>query len=386
MEKTLRAAFALILLGGCGSSSTADISGVLEVTEVARLSGVEGSDSINPTWEANIGGVDLGHMVNHNGKTFFFYGDSFSSDLAYNPSIPGSGAGWRWNTCSYSTDPDFSDGVTFDGWITDTGGNAREIIHDDRNSPITNIPTGGLSLGNRIYVWYMSMKDWTNPWKNHFSGLAYSENDGQTFNIVSAFQFPNNESGGNFGMVSVCQRSDVSLGEDNHVYLWGTPANRYGGVKLARVDPGQVTNLGAYEYFNGMGGGEPTWTSSEFGAPLIVPARVSEMSVMYNEWAGRWIMLHGWNPGDLPDWNAGHIVLRQAPEPWGPWSDPIMVIDVSGPGGTGLPYGPYLNPLYVENRGETIYFILSKWTPYDVYLMKARLLKEGTSTVEDWGG
>jgi hypothetical protein len=365
--------FSVLLILLVNGLPCAQIAGVLEVTEVARLTGPEASDSINPTWEVNIRGVDLGHMVNHNGKTFFFYGDSFSSDLV--------GDGWRWNTCSYSTDSEPSDGITFDGWIVDGSGNAREIIHDDRNSPITNIPTGGVSIGNRIYVWYMSMKDWNNPWKNHFSGLAYSENEAQTFNIVTSFQFPNNESGGNFGMVSVCQRSDVPLTEDNHVYLWGTPAHRYGGVKLARVDPGHVTDLTQYEYFGGMSGDAPTWISSEFSAPLIVPARVSEMSVMYNEWAGRWTMLHGWNPGDLPDWNAGHIVLRQAPEPWGPWSEPIVLINVSGPGGTGLPYAPYTNPLYVGNGGETVFFTMSKWDPYDVYLMRARFIKEGTSSV-----
>ena len=64
------------------------------------------------------------------------------------------------------------------------------------------------------------------------------------------------------------------------------------------------------------------------------------------------------------------IELREAPEPWGPWSDPIEVL--TGLEAPGL-YGSYMNPLYVENGGETIYFTMSLWNPYDVYVVKATL-------------
>lgn len=63
----------------------------------------------------------------------------------------------------------------------------------------------------------------------------------------------------------------------------------------------------------------------------------------------------------------------EKPAPWGPWSNPILVNPFDLP---GLPYGSYMNPLYVENNGETLYFILSLWDPYDVFLMKVKLIAE----------
>lgn len=368
----------LSILGIPAVSSGAVIEGIQQVTEIARLTGASGSDSMNPTHLAGIGGVDLGVMVVQGQRTHFLFGDSFESELAYT-GAPGTGIGWRWNTLAYSTDADPSDGILFDGWITDNTGRARVVIEDTRNSPITNIPTGAICLGSRIYVWYMSMKDWNIPWKNHFSGLAYSDNGGTNFTIVTSFQFPNNESGGNFGMVSASQRVDAAPSEDDHIYLWGTPAHRYGGVKLARVSPAQIANLAAYEYYGGMSQGQPLWLSSEFTAPLIVPANVGEMSVMYNQWARSWIMLHGSHDNSQPTWDPGDIVLRHAPYPWGPWSDPLVVVDQSA--STGLPYGSYLNPLYVEDLGHSFYFTMSRWDPYDVYLMKVTLSGEGFTSV-----
>ena len=68
------------------------------------------------------------------------------------------------------------------------------------------------------------------------------------------------------------------------------------------------------------------------------------------------------------------IELREAPEPWGPWSEPIEVLSgwETPPGTFGL-YGSYMNPLYVDNGGETIYFTMSLWDPYDVFIVKATL-------------
>lgn len=70
---------------------------------------------------------------------------------------------------------------------------------------------------------------------------------------------------------------------------------------------------------------------------------------------------------------SGVIELREAPEPWGPWSDPITVVTRGGPY-TGC-YGAYLYPAFFENNGETIYFNMSLWGPYNVFLMKATFVK-----------
>jgi hypothetical protein len=64
------------------------------------------------------------------------------------------------------------------------------------------------------------------------------------------------------------------------------------------------------------------------------------------------------------------IVIREAPELTGPWSDSQVV--VSGDKYPAL-YGAFLHPWFSD--GETIYFNMSQWVPYNVLLMRAQLVK-----------
>jgi hypothetical protein len=66
------------------------------------------------------------------------------------------------------------------------------------------------------------------------------------------------------------------------------------------------------------------------------------------------------------------LVIREAANLWGPWSPPLPL--ASDQGFPGL-YGAYMHPWYVENDGETVYFTMSQWGPYAVFLMKAKLAK-----------
>ena len=64
--------------------------------------------------------------------------------------------------------------------------------------------------------------------------------------------------------------------------------------------------------------------------------------------------------------------VGEAPEPWGPWSVGLPL--VSGRAYPGL-YGAYMHPWTLEDGGETVYFTMSRWGPYSVFLMRARLVK-----------
>ncbi len=166
-------------------------------------------------------------------------------------------------------------------------------------------------------------------------------------------------------MVAASLRSPLENAQDRHVYLWGTPGGRFGGVKLARVLPEQIEDRAAYRYFDGTANGNPQWTANEAAGDMLVSSGVGEMSVMYNPAVGAWTMLY-FNE------NNASFEIRQSSTPWGDWSDPVRVARSSqAPGGL---YAPYMNPLYVENDGETIYFTMSLWNPYDVYLAKATLV------------
>lgn len=354
--------------------SRAAIVGVVKAEEVARLTGAKGSDSMNPTWKVGIGGTDLGHMVDFRNRVYFVFGDTFSSEQAQlGDEAPKHE--WRWNTLAYTTDTLPSDGITFSGWVTDKNGQAREIIHDNRDHPITNIPTGGIAVGDRMILWYMAMSFWGTEkdpcWRSHFAGLAWSE-DGETFHIQKDFQFPE---GSNFGMVAAAKGDNDPKLHDGFVYVWGTPSNRCGGVKLARVRPRDITDKTVWRYYAGLKDGKTVWAEREEQGRIVVPPRVGEMSVMYNRWAGVWTMMYlTFLKGQNPMLHTGRIVLRQAPEPWGPWSDPIKIVKPS-PYLGGF-YGSYMNPVYTENNGETVYFTMSLWDPYDVYLWKVKFWKE----------
>jgi len=362
MSRTL-VALALTTISLMAAADESAARDILDVTNVQIVSRLTGPGSINNTQAVAIGGTDLGHMVNHGGRTYFLFGDTFSGDT------PAQGGLWRSNVMAYSTDLSPSNGITFDGWVTDGAGLAREVIQSGRTSPITEIPTGAVSIDDRIYSWYMAVNWWgpAGQWTANYAGLAYWKEGDEAFTVVDSFAFPGN---GNFGMVAASFRTDPIAPTDNHLYVWGTPAGRLGGVKLARVEPQDVTDVSAYEYFGGLDAGQPTWVQSEFDAPLIVGPTVGEMSVMYNEALQSWTMLY-------LNHDQYAIEIRQAPEPWGPWSDPVEVAT-----GTQFPglYGSYMNPLLVENGGRTMYFTMSLWGPYDVYLVKATFL-----TAADFG-
>jgi D-arabinan endo alpha-(1,5)-arabinofuranosidase len=88
---------------------------------------------------------------------------------------------------------------------------------------------------------------------------------------------------------------------------------------------------------------------------------VAELSILYNVHFGQWIGLHH-------DEARAAIVLRTAERLTGPWTTGQVV--VSGAEFPGL-YGGFLHP--DSASGPTIYYAMSQWAPYNVYLMRTTL-------------
>jgi hypothetical protein len=149
---------------------------------------------------------------------------------------------------------------------------------------------------------------------------------------------------------------------------------------------------------------------------------MGEMSVSWVGAIGRWVMLYNCqrDSHDPQHPDPGRIQARMAEKPWGPWSDPVDILDpradplasnpaYTGPRGDGAwcrfiyapgagvehppcadslndnlwqqggPYGPYIidrytTPTTTANEAEIV-FTLSTWNPYNVVLMKARLVR-----------
>jgi hypothetical protein len=217
---------------------------------------------------------------------------------------------------------------------------------------VTVIPTAGIAVGSRMFLHYMAVKSWDEPghWTLNRSGWGYSDDRGETWTQPETAVWKGDT---HFGMAGLVEH-------ESYVYLFGTHGGRYGGVQLARVpaDPDAVLDLSSYAYWSGS-----DWSNDMANAVEIVPAPVGELSVAWNDFLGRWIMIY------LDEPRRG-LVIREAPDLTGPWSEPLMLVDSAN-----FPslYGSFLHPW--GSDGEVIYFNMSQWGPYNVMLMRARLVK-----------
>lgn len=238
--------------------------------------------------------------------------------------------------------------MTLDGMLPDIVGNARLVLWKAPED-VTLIPTYGIAIGERMYLHYMAVKEWGAPghWTLNRSGWAYSDDGGERWTQPEDAIWDGDT---NFGQASLVEH-------EGYLYVFGIHGGRYGGVALARVPSNDVLDMTQYTYWTGE-----AWGDDLDSAVEIVPSPVGELSVAWNEFLGRWIMLY------LDEPQRG-IVMRHSEELTGEWSDTTMVV-ASGSGFPSL-YGSYLHPW--ASDGETIYFNMSQWGPYNVRLMRARL-------------
>ena len=334
------------------------------VTDVQQIAELTGAQSINHTNRYNLYGADLGSMFNQGRRTYLAFGDSFG------PRPPGmtggGGTDWRSGTMAYTTTSNPAYGLKFSGWITNRQGSAKEILPSlhVNGVEITKIPTNGVAVGHTLYLFYMSVNHWGPPgiWQANYSGIARSVDRGQQWQFVPGVKWPGSS---NFIQVSAYK---VHGPQGTEVYLWGIPAGRFGGVKLMRVPARDVGKLSHYQYFAGTGSqpnGPPVWSSHRRQAVTIVPSPVGELSVIWDPYLQRWIMMYLQG--------RGNVVMREGMTPWGPWGRAITVATQARYPGL---YGPFMDPRYLGNDGQYVYFTLSRWGPYNVFWMRAKLVKQ----------
>ncbi len=302
--------------------------------EIAQLTGPGSINRTDEKWQ--VGGTDLGSMFMHKGQLVSVFGDTFAKAFTDD---------WRSNAIAFSRDADPSDGITYDRMITDRPGHAKELIDQSAvpGEEVTIIPTYGTSVDGRMYLHYMAVRQWQEPgnWALNQSGMAYSDDDGQTW-TVSDLTWPADS---NFGQVAMVPKGD-------QIYLFGIPGGRFGGVQVARVAKDKLLDASAYRYWDGT-----TWGTDIAAAKTIVPGPVGELSVQWNTHYDTWIMAY---LNDDDSTNA--VVLRTASELTGSWSDEQVV--VTSEEAPAL-YAPYLPPRW--NAGPDIYFALSQFGPYNVF-------------------
>ena len=339
-----------------------------------------GPNSRNHTWPRfGISGADLG-VIWDNGQTggndqvLMAFGDTYGDCT-----VPGQQ--WRRNTLFRSTDHNLSDGVTvpdpafgniYGGSpVADDHPNfSRQIIDslDLEPTEASVIPTAGVSVGTTQYVNFMSVKQWGNPgqWTTNFSAIAVSTDNGETWTVDrSTIRASSGESAPEVPYVSGNQhfQQGAFLRRGGYMYSFGTPSGRGGSAYVSRVPEKAVLDLTKYEYWHQpwLKPGPGSWARNDpSAATAVISAPVSEMSVQYNDYLKKYIVLY------TNFFNS--VVMRTADNPQGPWSSArTLVRSVQVPGGI---YAPFIHPW---SAGRDLYFNLSLWSSYSVMLMHATL-------------
>ncbi|MGB7506790.1 MAG: DUF4185 domain-containing protein [Mycobacterium sp.] len=308
---------------------------------------------------------------------------------------------WIYNTLFRSSDDDLSDGMTIpDGeWFNGNmfGGaplsgptQARPIINRPSWLPnsVTLIPTAGLSLstpdtefGATQYVSFMSVSNWGSAgrWSTNYSAIAYSTDNGENFTIAPESVRYNSIFSGNRNF----QQSAFVKGDDGYVYSYGTPNGRQGAAYISRVAEADILDVSKYEYYkkasSGWFGSSPArWVKgSPSSASAIIGKSggacgqtkpgytVSEMSVQYNDYLQKYIVLYGDQ--------SNNIVMRTSDTPEGEWSEATVLMGQQ----TGGIYAPMMHPWSPSTvgTGSDLYWNLSLWSEYNIMLMRTDLTK-----------
>nr|WP_235870721.1 DUF4185 domain-containing protein [Rhodococcus xishaensis] len=324
------------------------------IGKVERVAKLTGAGSINRTdkrWQVE--GTDLGIMwESAPGQVAIAFGDTIGK--GFHPP-GGQGGDWRSNVLAFSTDQNLSDGMSFDSMVQDSRCHAAELLSSRKmdNVEITTIPTSGFAIGNRQYMSYMSIRTWNSipgTWYTNYGGIAYSDDGGSTWVKDPYARWDNIFGVTNFQVAAMVPAGDF-------VYMFGTPNTRLGAVGLARVPKDEVLNKTAYQYWQ-----DGYWTpvGGYTAATPIVHGPVAELSVRYDESTGKWQMSY-------LDTAKLAIVLREANSPQGEWSDGAPTVSV-----LDYPelYGGFIHPW---SRGSDLYFTISTWSDYNVFLMHARV-------------
>ncbi len=339
---------------------------IRNITRIARVTGTpmlgEALPSPNNTpltW--NVGGTDLGIVWEMQpGNYGIFFGDTFGRNFKPNAANPGpNGGSWRSNVLAFSTDGNLEDGLLFSSMATDVRGDAREIVYGGKdtsgNGNFTSIPTAAIRANGIDYVHYFNIKTWTG-WVTNYSGMYKSVDDGQTWTKCENVSFSSNS---NFGQAGYFKK-------DGYVYMIGTETGRESNARLARFLESDIENQADYEFWNGS---TNQWVKSdESKATNIIDGRIGELSFIYNDKHQKWIIAY-FNSSSY------NITMRLAEDITGPWSEPYVLAT-----GSEYPqlYGSYFHPL--SAHGDNLYFLMSMWLPYNVFLMKVELADMGNFT------
>ena len=336
------------------------------VKMVARVTGdsLPGEQLYHPNRtgaDYDVYGTDLGLMWHLEGNRIgLFFGDTSGKGFVTNKN-GGNGENWRSNVLAFSSDTDMTDGLKFDFMTLDRDGKAHEVCDGAKAHPHvyqTSIPTAAIRAGKLDCVHVMNIYDWGAPkgrWLTNYSTLYTSEDDGRSWRRRNEVTFHPDS---HFSQVAYAKR-------EGWVYMIGTQSGRGDAAYLARFREDKLLDKQAYEYWNGE---RKEWVKEdESAATPILRGPVGEASLMWHQKFKRWILTYNYDPNyDKNPLTKTHAILYCDAEDITQWSEPKVLTTAKE---YPALYCAYMHPL-MDNE-DRIWFLMSLWGPYNVFLMSA---------------
>lgn len=336
--------------------------------QIARLTGEAMSCDtfLNPNNTAkdfDVYGTDLGIMWQMKGKRIgLFFGDTSGEGYIAGKG-GGNGSNWRSNVLAFSTDTRLEDGLKIDDMLLDNEGKAKEICAGGKTNPEkyqTSIPTGAIRANGIDCVHYMNIHDWGGPngrWLTNFSSVYTSTDDGKTWKRQPEVTF---DSDSHFSQVAYAKKGGM-------VYMIGTQSGRGDDAYLARFKEKDLLNMSKYEYWNKD---RKEWVKGdEKAATPIIPGPIGEASLMYHKKFKKWIFTYNYDYAyDKNTQKKGHAIMYRDADDITQWGE--MKTLISEDEYKGL-YCAYMHPL--NDNEDKLYFLMSLWEPYNVFLMSVDL-------------
>lgn len=259
-------------------------------------------------------------------------------------------------------------------YICDEKGNVRQLVPrlpDEHPDKYRIWCLHGCFLGDKVYLYYVKVKMVeTGPLPVNFevmgSGLAVGNRNDLQFERItykgSTLFWKENEP--RFGAAVLVDPIE------EWVYVYGAIQDSRGVQRcyLARVRPDEIEKREKYAYLTSL---KPQWSPNLGKAISIMSDMPNEMSVSFNEYLGCYLAVHSLNL-------TGKIVGRTAPNPWGPWTDPVVLYEVTVHREKPLPYPPLIyagkeHPELSEKKGKVIYITYVEFEEYFPHLIEVAL-------------
>ncbi len=343
---------------------------------------------------AAIGGVqgaDLGAPTLYNNRWYFVLGDSVG--LTTDP----------FKVLSAPFTSNLDQGIHVDNFL-----NPQFGTYAGKGIPDTTytLPNGAftLSQGGTESMFADFMSGGNLGGSTHWSDLTkiakYNPNDG-LFHPYKDSTFIWQKSFSGTLQYNFAQDSFIVDNNAGYLYMVGSLANRFGGVKLARIPISEfldTNNTNGFSYYEGNNNWSPptvnestidsqvVWLISprdpsfslnkDYGNASSFPSgtnactylTVSEFSVIYNPYLQKYLLMNG------SDCLTGGIYYYTADNITGPWST-RQVMTMPMPATPWGYYAPYVTDSFLQNNGQTMYLIASSWSHYGIYEYRVNFTK-----------